>query len=86
MPRVGQVGGIGIYVYSNDHPPPHFHAIAALRERDAIIVIDTLADYQPSTLTAAERAAVIAWARAPGRQALLLDKFVELNPPRPPRP
>lgn len=26
MPRVSDFYGIAIYLYYNDHPPPHFHA------------------------------------------------------------
>ncbi len=26
MPRISQFFGVVIYMYYNDHPPPHFHA------------------------------------------------------------
>jgi hypothetical protein len=26
MPRVSEFNGIAIYMYAEDHPPPHFHA------------------------------------------------------------
>ena len=39
MPRISQFFGILIYMYYNDHIPPHFHAKWA--EYEAIIVIGT---------------------------------------------
>ena len=27
MPRISEFYGIAIYMYYEDHPPPHFHAI-----------------------------------------------------------
>ena len=29
MPNVAIVEGIKVYVYGNDHGPPHFHVLAA---------------------------------------------------------
>jgi Domain of unknown function (DUF4160) len=40
MPRVSAFFGIVIYMYYNDHLPPHFHAEYA--EHEAIYEIDTL--------------------------------------------
>ena len=40
MPRVSQFFGIVIYMYYNDHMPPHFHA--EYGEHEAIYEIDTL--------------------------------------------
>ncbi|HZW33848.1 MAG TPA: DUF4160 domain-containing protein [Isosphaeraceae bacterium] len=40
MPRVSQFYGIAIYMYYNDHAPPHFHAEYA--EDEALFTIDTL--------------------------------------------
>ena len=41
MPKVSEFFGISIYVYYNDHRPPHFHAFYAGAE--ILIDIDTLA-------------------------------------------
>ena len=41
MPRVSQFFGIVIYMYYNDHQPPHFHA--EYGEHEVIFEIDTLA-------------------------------------------
>jgi hypothetical protein len=40
MPCVSQFFGVSIYIYYNDHAPPHFHASYA--EHEAVISIDTL--------------------------------------------
>lgn len=40
MPRVSEFFGITIYMYYNDHMPPHFHA--EYGEYEAIYEIDTL--------------------------------------------
>ena len=39
MPRISEFYGIVIYMYFQDHNPPHFHAIYA--EHEALIRIDT---------------------------------------------
>ena len=39
MPRISQFFGILIYMYYNDHMPPHFHAKWA--EQEVIILIGT---------------------------------------------
>ena len=38
MPRLSEFYGIAIYMYFNDHNPPHFHAIYA--EYEALVRID----------------------------------------------
>ena len=43
MPRISQFFGILIYMYYNDHMPPHFHAKWA--EQEAIILIGTMNIY-----------------------------------------
>jgi hypothetical protein len=40
MPRISQFYGVIIYMYFNDHLPPHFHA--EYGEFEALYVIDTL--------------------------------------------
>ncbi len=41
MPCMSQFFGVSIYIYFNDHDPPHFHATYA--EHEATILIETLA-------------------------------------------
>jgi hypothetical protein len=69
------LAGVRIYVYTNDHNPPHFHAIYA--EHEALIVIQTLEIYAGS-LPANKLKAVRK--RAATCQADLLFEFVALNP------
>jgi hypothetical protein len=40
MPRISQFFGVVIYMYFNDHLPPHFHAEYV--EFEAVYAIDTL--------------------------------------------
>lgn len=40
MPRISEFFGIKIYMYYNDHSPPHFHALYGGSEIK--VVIDTL--------------------------------------------
>jgi hypothetical protein len=40
MPRISEFFGISIYIYFEDHPPPHFHAFYA--EHEALITIESL--------------------------------------------
>jgi hypothetical protein len=40
MPCICNFEGIYIYMYYNDHMPPHFHAL--YNEHEAIILLDTL--------------------------------------------
>lgn len=59
MPRVSQFFGIVIYMYYNDHMPPHFHA--EYGEHEAIYEIDTL-DVTRSDLPRRAHALVLEWA------------------------
>jgi len=43
MPCIKIIDSIKIYVYSNDHNPPHFYAIYA--ENEELIEIETLETY-----------------------------------------
>ncbi len=59
MPRISQFLGILIYMYYNDHLPPHFHAKYA--EYEVLIRIDTLTIFR-GELPRREQALVIKWA------------------------
>jgi Domain of unknown function (DUF4160) len=59
MPRVSQFYGIAIYIYYNDHAPPHFHAEYA--EDEALFTIETLQVLQGS-VPRRVRALVVEWA------------------------
>ena len=59
MPRVSEFFGIVIYLYHNDHNPPHFHAEYAGNE--ATFTITTL-DLLAGELPRRARALVLEWA------------------------
>jgi len=59
MPRVSEFFGITIYMYYNDHMPPHFHA--EYGEYEAIYEIDTL-DITRGSLPRRAHALVLEWA------------------------
>jgi hypothetical protein len=39
VPKLVQFGNIKIYVFANDHSPPHFHVVSA--EFEAMVSFDT---------------------------------------------
>ena len=59
MPRVSAFFGIVVYMYYNDHMPPHFHA--EYGEHEAIYEIDTL-DVARGGLPRRAHALVLEWA------------------------
>ncbi len=59
MPRISQFFGIMIYMYYNDHLPPHFHAKHA--EYESLIRIDTLTVFK-GELPRQEKTIVLKWA------------------------
>jgi hypothetical protein len=69
------LNGVKIYVYANDHNPPHFHAKYA--EHEALLVIQTLEVYAGS-LPSNKLKAVRKWAAT--CQANLLTECIALNP------
>lgn len=59
MPCVSQFFGLMIYMYFNDHAPPHFHA--EYGEFEAVYVIDTL-ELMRGELPRRAHSMVIEWA------------------------
>ncbi|KPL59208.1 DUF4160 domain-containing protein [Rossellomorea vietnamensis] len=48
MPKISEFGGISIYLYYNDHDPPHFHVIySELRTRIEIMTGEYLREDKP---------------------------------------
>jgi uncharacterized protein DUF4160 len=70
MPRISEFFGIVIYMYYNDHMPPHFHA--EYGEHEAIYEIDTL-DVMRGDMPRRAHALVIEWASE--RRAELRDDW-----------
>lgn len=75
MPNIKIIDSIKIYLYSREHPPPHFHAVYA--EHEELIIIETLETYT-GKLPAVQRKKVIEWAK--DKQKFLLGNFKKLNP------
>ena len=75
MPTVEIVDGIKINIYSNEHPPPHFHAIYAGFE--AMIEISTL-EVLKGKLPSNQFRKIKKWANE--HQNALVDIFKQLNP------
>lgn len=59
MPEISAFYGISIYIYYNEHQPPHFHAIYG--EREALISIASLSVIA-GTLPPRSLGLVIEWA------------------------
>lgn len=60
MPLISSFNGIAIYMYYEDHNPPHFHAISSGRE--AVVGIDPIAVLAGS-LSGKINSKVLAWER-----------------------
>ncbi len=61
MPRISEFFGVAIYLYFNDHLPPHFHA--EYGEFEAVYAIDTL-DILRGNLPRRAHSMVVEWALA----------------------
>jgi hypothetical protein len=75
MPRIATLtSGAAIYVYADDHAPPHFHVRG--RESNAQVRIDTL-EVMAGVITRGDRTEAMAYG-ADNRE-LLLAKWREFN-------
>jgi hypothetical protein len=70
MAKLAIVDGVKLFMYSNDNPPPHFHALFA--EHHAVIDLGDLT-ISRGRLPGAKLRAVLAWAKP--RRALLLKAW-----------
>lgn len=68
------VGGVVVYIYFDEHVPPHFHAIFA--EHEAVVSIESLSVVE-GKLPAAKLKKVLVWAAA--NQDLLRRKWAEIT-------
>lgn len=75
MPLIHSLEGIKIYVYFNDHLPPHFHALYA--EFEAMIAIETL-EVIEGKLPNKSLKKVLEWAK--DNQNLLMTAYKNCNP------
>jgi hypothetical protein len=60
MPRISYFYGIAIYIYHQDHGPPHFHAIYG--EHEAIVAVET-GELVQGGLPPRAKSLVAEWAR-----------------------
>lgn len=74
MPCIKIIDSIKIYVYANDHNPPHFHAMYA--EYEELIIIETLKNYS-GHLTKTQRKKVINWASK--NQDFIMNQWNRIN-------
>jgi hypothetical protein len=70
MSLVGIVDGAKLYMYANDHPPPHFHVLYA--EYRAVIDIQTMR-LSRGDLPRGKLRAIIKWAAT--RRANLIEAW-----------
>ena len=77
MPCLVQItASVSIYVYANDHAPPHFHVVTT--DGDALVAIATLQIIRGRVRRQAYAAAV-AWASDPTNCATLVEEWKRLN-------
>ena len=74
MPSIFRDGRLAIYIYADDHLPPHFHLLSP--DSDAQIEIATM-QVMRGTASRADLARAIAWAEA--NRDFLIEKWIELN-------
>ena len=74
VPRIAEFDGIVVYIYFDEHVPPHFHAVYC--EREAVISITTCTLVEGS-LPRAKLRRTIEWARE--YQSLLTTKWAEIT-------
>lgn len=76
MPRIAQVGAATLYVYFNDHNPPHFHAIE--NDDEMIVAINNLSVMKGTVLSSR---AILHWAEE--NHAILIAAWDAANPENP---
>jgi hypothetical protein len=75
MPRIVSLAAVSIYIYADDHAPPHFHVRGP--DTDCQVAIETLQIMRGHCRRPAEYAQAITWAAE--NQALLRAKWSEYN-------
>jgi hypothetical protein len=74
MPRVAEFEGIVVYIYFNEHVPPHFHALFG--DDEAVVGIEGC-DLVGGSLPAAKLRRTLQWAR--DNQEMLRAKWAEIT-------
>jgi hypothetical protein len=75
MPLIHSLEGIKIYIYYNDHLPPHFHALYA--EFEVMVAIETL-EIIKGKMPNKTFKKVLEWAK--DNQVLLMNSYRYCNP------
>jgi predicted metalloendopeptidase len=77
MPRIKTLEcGAAIYIYADDHDPPHFHLVGP--DTDANVYIETFDVYEGEATRRALKEAKEWWSE-PGSRQILRDKWRQLN-------
>lgn len=74
MPRIAEFEGIVVYIYFNEHVPPHFHALCG--DDEVVIAIETC-NVVEGGLPAAKLKRALRWAR--DNQDMLRAKWAEIT-------
>ena len=76
MSIIGVVDAAKLYMYPNDHPPPHFHILYA--EHRAVIGIQTM-KLSEGNLPKAKLRAIMKWAKPRKAQLLAAWNIIQVN-------
>lgn len=79
MPRISEFFGITIYLYYDDHAPPHFHAF--YQGQEGVFSIQTLA-LVSGQMSPRVRALIVEWAAQ--HQAELMHSWTQAQTGQPP--
>ena len=76
MPKVANLKSAGIYIYADDHNPPHFHLVGP--DTEASFYISNCEMYVGAATKKAMKD-IGDWWSAPANKKLLEDKWKEYN-------
>jgi Domain of unknown function (DUF4160) len=76
MPRIATLNTAAIYIYADDHNPPHFNLRGP--DTDANIYIETGELYEGEATRKALKE-VMEWLNIPGNRQILRDRWREYN-------
>lgn len=74
MPRIHSLSNCRLYIYADDHAPPHFHVVGA--DSNALVLIERL-EVMAGVISRTDFAEAHEWAR--GNREYLLQKWSEYN-------
>lgn len=74
MPRIITLGNLAIFIYPDDHAPPHFHVRGP--DLNALVEIDTLQILR-GCVPRSSWPQIVTWAAE--NKSLLMEKWTEFN-------